>query len=196
MKIKKIVLTLMLMLPFSTSVNATDKYVFDMSHSRIFFEVNHLGFSDYNGMFRDFEGTISFDEKKIENSKIDVTIDVASVDGFDEGLNEHLRNEDFFDVQKHPKARFVSKKVEKSGKNQARVIGELTLKGVTKPLALNVTFNKVGPHPFNKKQTAGFSASAVIDRTEFGINYGVPAVGKSVKLEIDVEASRQEQEAN
>lgn len=192
MKIRIVLITLIMARIFIVPANASEQYIFDKAHSRIFFEVNHLGFSDFNGMFRKFDGSIYFDEKKIENSKVDVTIDIASVDSYDVDLNAHLLNEDFFDVGKYPEARFVSKKVEKIEKNRIKVLGELTLKGITKPLTLDVKFNKVGLHPYYKKQTAGFSASAVFDRTEFGIAYGVPGVGKNINLEIDVEAHREE----
>ncbi len=169
---------------------AKEKYEFDRGHTRIFFEVNHLGFSDYRGMFHEYAGGFVFDTDKLEESSIEVTVDMSSADMYFEKMNEHLLNEDLLHVTKYPDAKFVSTAVKPKGKDRAQVTGNLTLLGVTKPVVLDVQFNRAAENPFSKKFTRGFTATGTIDRTEFGIDYAVPLVSKEVKLTISVEAYR------
>lgn len=169
---------------------APEKYEFDRGHTRIFFEVDHLGFSNYRGMFHEYSGSFTFDEKKLEKSKIEVEVDMSSVDMYLDKMNEHLLTPDLLDTAKYPKARFVSTRVERNGESSARVTGDLSMHGVTRPVTLDVKFNKAGENPFSKKFTRGFTASGVIDRAEFGIAYGVPLISKDVYLTIAVEAFR------
>ena len=105
-------------------------------------------------------------------------------------LDEHLKSKDFFDVANFLTAKFVSKKIIVTGKNKAKIEGELTLLNITKPVVLNAVFNKVGVNPLNQKETIGFSAEAEINRSDFGIKYAVPNVSDKVKLVIEVEANR------
>ncbi|MBA3581903.1 MAG: polyisoprenoid-binding protein [Gammaproteobacteria bacterium] len=168
---------------------APETYVFDKSHTRIFFDVNHLGFSQYRGMFHEYDGTFVFDAKNLAKSKVDVTIQMTSADMYHDKMNEHLKADDILDVAKYPTAHFVSTAVEKTDKG-AKVTGNLTLHGVTKSVILDVTFNEAKPHPMNKQFTRGFTALTVLDRGEFGIGYAVPMVSKEVNLYISVEAQR------
>ena len=189
----RISLSALLTFTFSIAAYAgVEDYVFEKGHTRILFNVNHIGYSNMPGMFREYDGTFSFDGENMENSKASMTIKTASVDMFHDGLNKHLRNADFFDVEKHPDITFVSNKVEKTGDKTAKVMGDLTMLGVTKPVTFEVTFNKAAPHPFSKKYTAGFSASATLDRTEFGMKYGVPAVGAQIQIRVEVEGQKAE----
>ena len=103
-------------------------------------------------------------------------------------FDNHLKNEDFFNVEKFSEAKFVSKRVEPVNEKQARVHGELTLLGVTKPLTLNVTLNKMGVNPYNKKETVGFTAEGVIKRSQYGMSYGIPGIPDDVELLIETEA--------
>lgn len=167
-------------------------YTFDTAHTQVMFAVDHLGFSKSHGRFRTFGGGFSFDEEAVEASSIDVTIDTASVDMGDKAWEDHLKNADFFNVAQHPKMKFKSTAVEKTGENAGRVTGDLTLLGVTKPVTLDVTFNKAGIHPYSKKYIAGFSATGKLNRSDWGMGYGLPAVGDEITLNIQVEGIREE----
>lgn len=169
-----------------------ERYVFDKAHTQILFFVNHLGFSMSQGEFLDFDGHFMYDEANPENSSIDVVIKTASIDMDDEKWDDHMKNEDFFDVEKFPEMTFKSTDIEVTGENTANITGDLTILGVTKPVTLAVTHNKTGIHPYSKKKHAGFSATATIDRTQWGMNYGVPNVGEEVEIRLEVEGSQQD----
>lgn len=165
-------------------------YEFDTSHTRITFFISHAGFSNMIGRFREYEGSFDFDRAHPEKSAVELTIYPKSVDTDHEGLNKHLQGKDFFNTAKYPEMRFVSRKVKMTGKNRARVLGDFTMLGVTKPLVLDVTFNKAGAHPVTRNDTAGFTVKAVIRRSDFGMNYGAPnLIGELVQLHAEVEGT-------
>ena len=170
---------------------APERYVFDTAHTNILFFVSHLGFSRMQGEFKKFDGGFTFDPDTVENSSVAVTIQTASIDTDHDGLNTHLRNADFFDVETFPTMTFTSTEIERTGDNTGRVTGDLTILGVTKPVTLDVTFNKAGTHPINKKWVAGFSATGTVQRSDFGMNYGVPNIGDEVQVVLEVEGFRQ-----
>lgn len=162
----------------------------DESHTRITFEVAHLGFSTMPGIFREFDVDFRFDPEAPERSSLAVTIDAAGIDMFHDGLNDHLKGEDFFDVSAHPRLTFVSTDVTPTGDGEARVSGDLTLLGVTQPVIFEVTLNRLGAHPFDpERQVAGFDAIGVLDRTAFGMDYAAPAVGADVTFRLTGEFS-------
>src|SRR5690606_12273607 len=105
-------------------------------------------------------------------SSTEVTIDTSSISMNHEAWENHLKNADFFDVEKFPTMTFKSTKVERTGEKTAKMTGDLTLLGVTKPVTLDVTLNKSDLHPFHKKMAAGFSATGTLKRSDFGMNYG------------------------
>lgn len=163
----------------------------DESHTHVLFEVNHLGFSTNHGGFRKVSGAVNLDEKKPENTKVEVTIDAASLFTWHDKRDEHLRSADFFNVEKFPALTFKSTKVERTGENTAKMTGDLTMLGVTKPVSLDVTLNKMGPHPRNSEKTvAGFTATGILKRSDFGMAYGVPAVGDEVRVTIETELNK------
>lgn len=164
------------------------EYVFDMSHSRLFFDVDHRGFSTMLGRFEDFGGTFRFDAENPAASSLDITIAAASVDMFHEGLNNHLKNQDFFDVARHPEMRFVSERVEQTADGRYTVHGRFTLLGVTRPLAFDVVLNKTG-QTRSGAPMAGFTARGKLDRTQYGMTYGAPVVGTEISFRIEIEAS-------
>lgn len=168
---------------------AAETYTIDPTHTTVIWSANHLGFSKPHGLFPLVEGTITVDEAAIANSKVDVTIKTGLIVTGIEKFDAHLKNADFFNVDKFPTATFKSTKVEKTGSKTAKVTGDLTLLGVTKPVTLDVTLNQKGEHPMNKKQTVGFSATGTIKRSDFGINYALPNVSDEVPLIIEAEAS-------
>lgn len=162
-------------------------YGLDKSHAKIVWGVSHMGFSTYYGEFTDFDAQLTLDGANPEKSKLNVTIDLNSVDTHNDKLDAHLKNADFFDVAKYPTATFTSTKVERTGPTTANVTGNLNLHGVTKPITLAVTLNKAAEGPMTKVYTAGFSAEGTIDRTQFGMNTYAPALGSDVKLLISGE---------
>jgi len=163
-------------------------YGFDMGHSRIFFDISHRGFSMMQGRFADFGGTFMFDAETPANSSLDITIDAASIDMFHDGLNNHLKTADFFDVEEHPELRFVSNRVETSGEDEFSVHGELTMLGQTHPVTFDVVLNQTGQGRGGAAM-AGFSAAGTVDRTLYGMNYGSPMIGTDVRFRIEIEAS-------
>ena len=164
------------------------RYELDSSHTSVVWSVSHFGFSSPSGKFTDVEGTLMLNEQHPENSTLDVRIGTKSVLSGVEKLDEHLRSKDFFNSEAFPQARFVSEKVTLSGQNTAKVSGKLTLRGATKPLVLDVVMNKSGEHPMTHKKIVGFSATAQIKRSDFGMTYALPGVSDEVKLAIESEA--------
>ncbi len=162
-------------------------YVIDPSHTNVIFRVSHLGFSGYLGRFNKIEGKVVLDPKDLAKTTLDVTIDAASVDVNLKKLDDELRGKDMFNVAEHPSITFKATKLEQTAPNRGTITGDLTFRGVTKPVTLDVTLNGVGPHPMNKKQTIGFSANGVIKRSDFGAAQWLPNVGDNVQLIIETE---------
>lgn len=184
------VLTVFSALIFASTANATETYQIDPSHTYIQWHINHLGFSEQTGKWMP-TGTIVIDEANPKNSKVDISVDVAGmVTGVDK-LNEHLKGESFFDVAKYPVATFVSDKVTVTGKNTAKVHGILTVRGVAKPITLDVTLNKKGVSVVSDKMTMGFKANTKLKRSDFGMTAFLPALGDDVKIDIQAEAIKQ-----
>ena len=187
----KLISSAVLALTFSSQAFAEAvKYQIEPNHSHVNWTANHFGFSNQTGKFSDISGEINFDEKKPQDSSVDVTIKIASLTTGLPKFDGHLKSADLFDEEKFPTAKFVSKKIKVTGKNKAKIDGELTLHGVTKPVTLNATFNKSDVSVVTQKPTVGFSATTVIKRSEFGINYAVPAVSDNINLIIEVEANK------
>lgn len=166
-------------------------YVTDPGHTLIGWRVSHFGFNDYFGVFGDATGILSLDPANPEAAKVEITIPVSKVTTASAGLTEHLLRAgkdggkaDFFGPSPAD-ANFVSTKIEASG-TTAKITGNLTLNGVTKPVMLDTKFSGAGNNPFNKKATIGFHATTMIKRSDFGINYGVPFVSDEVSLDISV----------
>jgi polyisoprenoid-binding protein YceI len=166
---------------------AADSYTIDPRHTMPVYEIDHFGWSTQRGRFKGVNGKIVLD-RATKTGTVDVVIDVASVDTGVEKLDEHLRSEDFFHVAKHPTMTFKSKKVVFSGDKPASVPGELTLRGVTKPVTLTINAFHCAPNPFAKKEACGADAVATIKRTEFGMTTMAPGLGDMVKLVIPIEA--------
>lgn len=169
---------------FAAPVN----YKIDPAHTAVAFIVNHVGFSNVIGRFNTVGGDISFDKDAVEKSTVSVTIDTTSVDTNHAKRDDHLRSPDFFNAKEFPKMTFKSTKIEKTGDKTGKLHGDLTMLGVTKPVVLDVTFNKDGVSPASKLETAGFSARGTVKRTEFGMKYGAPAIGDDIQLLIEIEA--------
>lgn len=166
-------------------------YAADPGHSLIAWEVNHFGFSPYHGLITGIGGTLRIDPANLAASSVEVTIPIKGVapySGMASGnaqLDAHLLKADFFDAEKFPTASFKSTRVilDEDG-DEAKIEGELTIRGVTRPVVLDAEFVGAGMNPFVKKQTIGFKAETTIKRSDFGISYGIPLVTDAVKLDI------------
>ncbi len=165
-------------------------YEIDPTHTNVLFGINHMGFSQYYGRFNTISGKLNFDAKAPEKSKIDVKIDIASIDTNNQKLEAELIGEQWFDAAKFPSATFTSTKIEKLTDTTGKVTGDFTLHGITKPVVLDVTFNGAGQNPFMKSDELGFSAKGTIKRSEFGISQYIPMVGDDVALTIETELHR------
>jgi polyisoprenoid-binding protein YceI len=172
-------------------------WVIDKVHSHVGFSVKHVMVSTVRGQFKNFDGTIALDAEDFARSKFSGTIDVASVDTGNADRDQHLRTNDFFDVPNHPQIKFQSTRIEPKSAGEFVVHGDLTIRGVTKPVALEVEYSGTAKSPYGKT-VAGFSASTSINRKDFGVSFnavletGGVAVSEKVKIEIEVEAMRSE----
>lgn len=166
-------------------------YTADPGHTLVKWTVDHLGFTPYFGIFGDVSGTLTLDPRRPNAAKVDVTIPVAKVTTASAGLTSHLLRAgkdggkpDFFGASPAD-AKFVSTRVVATGQD-AKITGNLTLNGVTKPVTLDAKFYGAGkaPQMMGGKETVGFTATGAIKRSEFGVAYGIPVVSDEVKLEI------------
>ena len=162
-------------------------YRIDPNHTQVEFSWNHFGFSHITGRFDKVEGTFLFDPADPTQSSVEETIPIASVDTGVDDLDEHQRSADFFEEEKFPTATFKSTKVERVDEGQLKVSGDLTIHGVTKPVVLDVTINRVGDHPMAKRAAAGFDAKLTVKRSDFGVGKYVPNVSDEIVIEITTE---------
>ena len=164
---------------------AAGTYKLEPDHTQVLFTFNHLGFTDYTGQFVQPSGSLTIEPAHPNNSKVDVTFAIAQVSTTSAHLNQVLQTAEFFDAAKFPEARFTSTKVV-ANDTDATIYGDLTIKGVTKPVTLQARFVGAGtnPRPPNKA-TIGFAATTVIKRSDFGISFGVPIISDRVDLIIN-----------
>lgn len=162
----------------------------DKSHTSVGFSVDHLGFSLVNGVFRDFDAKIDFDPENMESASVRFTIDAATVETFWEERDNHIRGADFLDVKTYPEITFVSRSVRLTGPNTAEVVGDVTIKDVTREETFVATLRRIGPSPFNPEQEiAGLEVAGEIDRTKYGIGFGAPAIGAQMPIRVIAEIS-------
>jgi polyisoprenoid-binding protein YceI len=179
-------------LTFSSTALMAEDYVIDTkgAHASIKFRVQHLGYSWLYGRFNEFGGTFSYDEKAPEKSSVEVTIKTSSVDSNHAERDKHLRSDDFLHVDKYPEAKFVSTSYT-PGKDGSGVLkGNLTLNGVTKPLAIDVEFIGAGQDPWGGYR-AGFEGTTSFAMADFGIVKDLGPKSKDVELILSVEGIRQ-----
>ena len=182
-------------LGFPTGARAAPQtYVLDPEHLSVGFMVTHVGFAKMLGLFRETEGSFVFDENEPSVRDIRATIDAASVFTDHEKRDEHLRSNDFLAVEQYPTITFKGVSAVKTGPRSGRVTGDLTLRGVTKPVDLEVVWNKSGAYPFGDGHYAmGISARTTIKRSDFGMTYALAGdlVGDEVDIILEFEAIRQ-----
>jgi polyisoprenoid-binding protein YceI len=171
-------------------------WTIDTAHSQIQFSVRHMMISNVRGRFESFKGTIDVDEQKPENSKVDVIIDVATINTRDTQRDQHLRSPDFFQIDKYPNITYVSKKVNRTDTTHGKIMGDLTIRDITKEVVLDVEFNGQAKSPWGTT-SAGFSASTKINRKDWGLVWnktletGGVLVGDEIIISIDLELVNQ-----
>jgi len=174
--------------PATAAAAHTQKFEIDGKHTQVSFTYDHLGFSNPTGRLEQIKGAIELDQADWSKSSVAVTMPLAGLHTGVDKLDTHLKSSDFFDAEKNPEITFKSTKVEKTGADTLKVVGDLTAHGVTKSVTLSVKVNKIGDNAMMKTQTAGFEADTSFKRSEFGVAGYVPAVSDEVKVHITVSA--------
>lgn len=159
-------------------------YSVEPNHTQVMFTVSHMGFSNYTGSFTGASGDLTLDPKTASASALKVSVPVASVMTPSAKLVDELKSADWLDAGKYPTMTFVSTKVTPLGKGRAKVTGDLTIHGTTKPATLDVTFVGAGTNPLDKKYTVGFEAKGDIKRSDYGVSKYVPLIGDTLHLTI------------
>lgn len=168
----------------------------DYSHSHIYFTARHMMISKVRGRFSQWEGSVNFDEQNPENTTVDVTVDMASIHTRDDQRDGHLRSPDFFNVDEFPQMTFKSKRVVMENDNEGKLYGDLTIRGVTKEIALDVEYAGQAKSPWGTVG-AGFSAKGSLNRKDWGLTWnqtletGGVLVGEKVEIEIELELVKQ-----
>ena len=169
---------------------APETYVFDANHTYPSFSYTHLGFSTQQSKFDKTTGKVTID-RAAKTGSLDVSIDTKSVNTGSELFNGHIKGEDYFNVEKFPAITFKSNSFKFDDSKITAIDGDLTIKGITKPVTLAVTSFTCAPHPFTKKEMCGANASTKIKRSEFNAGKNAPAVSDEVTLNIVVEAVKE-----
>ena len=166
-------------------------YTIEPVHTRVLFGVSHFGFSTYYGVFTQPSGTLKLSPQDPAASKLEVQIPVNAIDTTNAKLDSDLKAADWFDVQQYPTISFTSTSVTVTGQDEAKVSGNLTIRGITKPVTLTAKFNGAGVNPLDKHYTVGFDANTIIKRSEFGMMKYIPLIGDDVALTISAAFERQ-----
>ncbi len=191
--------SLVFLLLVTSLINAQSKesvWVVDKAHSKIGFSVTHLLISEVEGYFKDFEIKVVTDRDDFENAKIEFTAKTASIFTDNDRRDEHVRSDDFFNAEKFPEMKFVSKSFKKTGKNKYRLVGDLTIRDVTKQVTLDVVYNGTIKDPWGNLK-AGFNVTGQLNRFDYGLKWnaltelGGAVVDKIVKIRIHVELNKQ-----
>jgi polyisoprenoid-binding protein YceI len=164
-------------------------YKIDPGHTNVLARWDHFGFSNPSVNFGQADGTLVYDADNVSASSVQVTLPLSGLSALADQFYEHLTSDKWFDAAKYPAATFKSTKVEAAGDNKLKVTGDLTVKGITKPVVLDVTLNKAGEHPMKKVPAIGFDATATLKRSDFGVGAYAPMVSDEVKLSITTEAT-------
>ncbi|MEX2631563.1 MAG: YceI family protein [Tistlia sp.] len=170
---------------------AGEAWTIDPAHADVVFRIDHLGYSATWGRFGEVTGTLAFEEDNPEDARVEAVMAAASIDTNHAERDRHLGGDDFFKVDSFPEVTFRSTAIEVTGESSANITGQLTMLGVTRPVVLAATLNKVAPHPRDAATLiAGFSATTSIQRSDWGITYGVPVIGDQVDIFLDIEATK------
>lgn len=188
MHLKTLSFGLAVALASSVTLAAPVDYKIDPTHTATVFSWNHFGFSTPSANFSDIQGVIKVDNAKPANSSVNVTIPLSSVNTNVPALDKEFQEEAWFNAAKYPNITFKSTKVETKDKKHFKITGDLTVKGVTKPVVLDAVLNKQGEHPMAKVPAIGFNATTSFKRSDFGLGNYVPNVGDKIIVNITTEA--------
>lgn len=172
------------------AVAAPEKYTLDPAHSQVVFSYNHFGFSTTTNMFAGFQGEILFDQDDPAGSSVSVAIPVMSLFTGWEKRFEHFMSADFFGADDGDMITFTSTGIELTGETTARIAGDLTMNGVTRPVVLDAALTRTAMHPMENRPWAGFDATTKILRSDFGLDLYAPAVSDAVEVMISIEAGK------
>ncbi len=164
-------------------------YTLDPDHTQVLFSWSHFGYSNPGANLGLGSGTLVFDEQHPERSSVQVSLPLSKLDTHVAALDKHLQQADFLDAGKYPQVTFKSTRVQPMGGNRFKVTGDLTMHGVTRPVALDATLNRIGVHPMTQRQSIGFGATTRIKRSEFGVGAHVPDVGDELTVRITTEGA-------
>ena len=167
-------------------------YTLDPSHSQAVFNYEHLGFSTTHGMFSGFEGTISFDQENPASSTVEVSVPASAMFTGWEARDEHFSSPEFLDAAENDVVTFKSTAIEVTGEDTAKINGDLTLAGVTRPVVLDATLNQRGDHPQEQKPWIGFTATTTLLRSDFDAGAFAPFVSDEVEVFLSIEAGQAE----
>jgi polyisoprenoid-binding protein YceI len=167
-------------------------YYLDSKEALVRYTTIHMGLTEFWGTFPNASGTLTIDPKAVSAAKVDIKVPVLSVETTNKELNAEFISSEFFDFGKYRTMHFVSTQVVRTGPRTARMTGDLTLHGVTKPIVLNVTFNNSGPNVFSKVLTLGFKAEGVVKRSDFGLAKYVPVVSDETQIAISAAFEKEE----
>ncbi|MBX7137372.1 MAG: YceI family protein [Oligoflexia bacterium] len=171
-------------------------YAIDPDHSNVTFKVRHLAISSVSGRFAEFSGSFDYDPAKIEQSKTEALIKTVSIDTRQKKRDDHLRSPDFFDAAQFPEIKFVSKGIKKATAEGFELSGDLTMRGVVKPVVLNVEFGGLAKDPFGNERAA-FTATTKLNRKDWGVSWskvldsGALVVGDEVSVTLEIEGIQQ-----
>lgn len=184
-------LALLLAAAATQAVAAPASYAIDPTHTDVYVSWDYLGFARPSAHLGEAEGVVVYDADNPRASSVEVTLSASSLDGHVERLNQRLLRDDYLDADKHPTISFRSTSVEPAGENRLKVSGDLTIRGVTRPVVLDAVLNKVGKHPARDVAVIGFDATATVKRSEFGIIGQLPHIADDLEVAITVFAQGQ-----
>jgi len=168
-------------------------YTIEPRHTQVMFDVDHMRFTKYYGRFSDVSGTLVLSSQAPSSSKFEIHVPVSTISTTSKTLDDELRGDQWFNSKKFPEIVFSSMNVTVTGQDTAKVAGNLTMHGLTKPVTLNVTFHGAGVNALDNKYTVGFEASGHLKRSDFGINPNLPLVGDGVDLIISAAFEKQDE---
>lgn len=164
---------------------AADAYALDNAHTQVLFKADRFGLSNTFGSFADVSGELMLDEENPENSSVTATIKAASLRSDNDTREGHLKSGNWLDAEAFPEITFVSTAVEQIDETSAKVTGDLTVRGVTKPVTLDVKLKNMGADPVSKRKAVGFSATAIVNRHDFGVSIAENLIGADIEIFIE-----------
>jgi polyisoprenoid-binding protein YceI len=192
----RLLMTTALVASLTTAAHADmARYELDPEHTTVFFLIDHISYAKTLGLFTTVTGSFMYDADTRELGEVSVNIDAASVQSFNEARDNHVRKADFLDTAKHPAITFTATGGTAADDTSGTVTGDLTILGQSRPVTLDVTLNKSAAYPFgHKREVLGLSMTASIQRSDFGMTYGVDngLVGDTVSIQIETEAMKME----